>query len=158
WLRAAEFFDEYRDVTALQNTTDYSDIVLQASRIAAEEHDTLRGRFELIIVDEYEDTDPLQTALLHNLSGGGGVFICVGDSYKSIYGFRGANVRAITDLPRDFGAVGAPADIIALPTTRRFGNHILEATRHIMRSSVPVGGIGMDAVRALRELTSVRPD
>jgi len=158
WLRAAEFFDEYRDVTALQNTTDYSDIVLQASRIAAEEHDTLRGRFELIIVDEYQDTDPLQTALLHNLAGDGGDLIVVGDPDQSIYGFRGADARAITDFPRDFGVGGTPADIIALPTTRRFGRDILEATRHIMRSSVPVGGIGMDSVRALRELTSVRPD
>src|SRR5699024_6975362 len=69
WLRAAEFFDEYHDVTALQNTTDYADIVLQASRIAADEHGSLRGRFNLIIVDEYQDTDPLQTTLLRNLAG-----------------------------------------------------------------------------------------
>src|SRR5699024_12288416 len=114
----------------------------QATRSAADDHAPWLCRIELTFFDEYQDTDPMQTALLHNLAGDGGDHILVGDTDQSIYGFRGADARAITDFPRDFGVGGTHANINASTTTRRIDRDILKATRHNMQSSEPVGGIG----------------
>ena len=45
----------------------------------------------MVLVDEYQDTDPAQEALLHALAGDGRELIVVGDPDQSIYGFRGAD-------------------------------------------------------------------
>lgn len=152
WQRAADFFDEYLGVTALQNTTDYGDIVLQAARILADEsaRRPAGGRFKLVIVDEYQDTDPLQVSLLQSLAGGGRDLIVVGDPDQSIYGFRGADVSGIMNFPRTFGTTQAPADVIALATTRRFGSRLLAATRSILGNVPAVGSADPDIVRQFR--------
>ena len=52
-----------------------------------------------MFVDEYQDTDPGQVALLRALAGDGRNLAVVGDPHQSIYGFRGAEVRGILDFP-----------------------------------------------------------
>ena len=55
-----------------------------------------------VFVDEYQDTDPGQVALLRALAGDGRDLTVVGDPDQSIYGFRGADVRGILDFPAAF--------------------------------------------------------
>ena len=64
WAAAGRFFDEYTSVAALQNTIDHTDMVFQAVRLLddPETRDRWRSRFRLVVVDEYQDTDPLQVA------------------------------------------------------------------------------------------------
>ena len=63
--------------------------------------DELRARFTHVFVDEYQDTDPSQVALLRAIAGDGRDLTVVGDPDQSIYGFRGADVRGILDFPGD---------------------------------------------------------
>jgi hypothetical protein len=64
-----------------------------------------------VFVDEYQDTDPGQVALLRALAGDGRNLTVVGDPHQSIYGFRGAEVRGILEFPTEFPrADGSPAD------------------------------------------------
>ena len=75
-----------------------------------------------MFVDEFQDTDPSQVALLRQLAGDAGDLRVVGDPHQSIYAFRGAEVRGILDFPAAFRrADGEKADVVVLRTTRRFG-------------------------------------
>ena len=56
----------------------------------------------MVLVDEYQDSDPAQESLLMALAGDGRELIAVGDPDQSIYAFRGADVRALTEFPDRF--------------------------------------------------------
>ena len=99
---------------------------------ATAHRDELRRQFRHVFVDEYQDTDPGQVALLRALAGDGGDLVVVGDPHQSIYGFRGAEVRGILEFPADFPrADGSPAPVVSLRTTRRFGPRLLVATQRV---------------------------
>ncbi|WP_278256466.1 UvrD-helicase domain-containing protein [Nocardioides convexus] len=85
-----------------------------------------------MFVDEYQDTDPGQVALLRALAGDGRDLVAVGDPHQSIYGFRGAEVRGILEFPTQFPqADGRPAEVVALRTIRRFGPGILAPAQRV---------------------------
>ncbi|CAN5412300.1 ATP-dependent DNA helicase [soil metagenome] len=152
WAAAARFFAQYIDVSDFQNATDYSDVVHRALSIV---HDpdharTLKDRYRLVVVDEYQDTDPLQVALLKGLAGGGRDLIAVGDPDQSIYAFRGADVGGIMDFPQAFAVDGRPADVLALRSTRRFGEHILAASRGVIAKVGVPGHLSAEAFAAFR--------
>ncbi len=66
----------------------------------------IRQRFECVLVDEYQDTNPLQAQVLRALCPSGEGLTAVGDDAQSIYSFRAATVRNILDFPEQFpGAV-----------------------------------------------------
>ena len=62
------------------------------------------------MVDEYQDTNALQAAILLGLKPDGAGFTVVGDDAQAIYGFRAANVRNILDFPSTVHATGARRD------------------------------------------------
>lgn len=132
FVAAGLFLEQYLDSLDSQGATDYSDLIRRA-RIEAELHrDELRAQFRHVFVDEYQDTDPGQVALLRAIAGDGGDLTVVGDPHQSIYAFRGAEVRGILEFPTDFPrADGRPADVVALRTTRRFGPRILTASQRL---------------------------
>src|SRR5699024_2085237 len=73
WRAAAQFFAEYLDVLDAQNLIDYAELVHRATVLAADpvNRRRLREEFSLVVVDEYQDTDPAQVALLQALCGDG---------------------------------------------------------------------------------------
>ncbi|MGZ5230025.1 MAG: ATP-dependent helicase, partial [Burkholderiales bacterium] len=84
----------HRSVQTLRDelrVADYNDLVGRALALAGDPsssvHRWLNGRYEHLLVDEFQDTDPLQLALLQYV---GGQIFAVGDSAQAIYGFRGA--------------------------------------------------------------------
>lgn len=156
WIRVADAIEEYHQVIDLQNRTDYTDLVTRAASIASDpgHQRTLRERFRLVVVDEYQDTDPLQVRLLHDLAGDGRDLVVVGDHDQAIYGFRGADPGAITRFPDQFGTGGAPAPTIALTTTRRFGPRILEAARIALGNPPVPPGLDPAAADRHRRLQS----
>ena len=99
---AGLFLGQYLDVLGDQSAIDYPDLIARAVIEAQVHRDELRARFTHVFVDEYQDTDPSQVALLRALAGDGRDLTVVGDPDQSIYGFRGADVRGILDFPDAF--------------------------------------------------------
>jgi len=145
YVAAGLFMDQYLDNLDSQGAVDYADLIRRAVIEANEHRLELRERFRHVFVDEYQDTDPGQVALLQALAGDGADLVAVGDPHQSIYAFRGAEVRGILDFPDQFRhRDGRTADVIALATTRRFGPQLLEAARSIaarlpLSGSIPAG-------------------
>ena len=152
YVAAAAFMEQYDVVSAPQNFLDYASLIATAVRMLQDPEqpvrDELRRRYTHVFVDEYQDTDPAQVALLRAIAGDpdrpgapARELVVVGDPHQSIYGFRGAEVRGILEFPADFPrADGEPADTVVLGTTRRFGAHILRpAQRVAARLPLPAG-------------------
>ena len=148
---AGLFLGQYLDVLGDQSAIDYPDLIARAVIEAEVHRDDLRARFRHVFVDEYQDTDPSQVALLRALAGDGRNLTVVGDPDQSIYGFRGADVRGILDFPAEFRtSAGAPAPVVALGTTRRFGSRLLRASRTVAASIGITGAIPAGAYAAFR--------
>ncbi len=64
----------------------------------------VRRRFPLVLVDEFQDTDPVQWQILRKSFVGHATVVLIGDPKQSIYGFRGAGVHAYLDAVRDHEA------------------------------------------------------
>ncbi len=99
------------------NALDFDDLILETVRLFQEHPDvreTYRRRFRHVLVDEYQDTNHAQYALVHQLCGADlevtddavreepAELMVVGDADQSIYAFRGADIRNILDFEKDF--------------------------------------------------------
>jgi superfamily I DNA/RNA helicase/RecB family exonuclease len=146
YVAAGLFLRGYLDNLDDQSATDYADLIRRAVIEATAHRTELRRQFRHVFVDEYQDTDPGQVALLRALAGDGGDLVVVGDPHQSIYGFRGAEVRGILEFPADFPRPdGTPAPVVPLRTTRRFGPRLLVATQRVAgRIGLP-GAIDVEA-------------
>src|SRR5438876_5817274 len=87
------------------------------------------GRFDHVLVDEYQDTNRLQSSILLALKPGGRGLTVVGDDAQSIYSFRAATVRNILDFPDQFSP---PASIITLDRNYRSTQTILAAANGVI--------------------------
>src|SRR5579863_1267731 len=138
WVAASAFFDRYaaRFDLAPVPAYDYAEIVRIAAALLSREETRQRerGAYDVVFVDEYQDSDPAQESLLLALAGEGRELIAVGDPDQSIYAFRGADVRALTEFPERFrSAAGENAPVVALRTCRRSGPVLLAASRRVSR-------------------------
>jgi superfamily I DNA/RNA helicase/RecB family exonuclease len=166
WEAAGAFLDRYaaRFDLAPVPAYDYSEIVRIAGGLLRrpEVRDRERRAYDTVLVDEYQDTDPAQEELLRALAGDGRELIVVGDPDQSIYGFRGADVHAMTRFPDLFRAPGGQrARVVALRTCRRSGPVLLAASRRVARR-LPAGPGTADVPsgrghRALVPLTAAEP-
>jgi DNA helicase-2/ATP-dependent DNA helicase PcrA len=127
-------FQSYATAKQRQNVLDYDDLLLYWAEmmknddLAAE----IGGRFDHILVDEYQDTNRLQSKILLRLKPEGRGLMVVGDDAQSIYSFRAATVRNILDFPKQFRPA---ADIITLEQNYRSTQPILDACNKVIRSA-----------------------
>ena len=154
WVAAAGFLDRYaaRFDLAPVPAYDYAEIVRIAAALLSREETRLRERaaYDVVLVDEYQDSDPAQESLLLALAGDGRELIAVGDPDQSIYAFRGADLRALTEFPDRFRAAdGQPAPVVALRTCRRSGPVLLAASRRVARRLPHGSGSGSAGHRGL---------
>jgi len=136
WVAAGAFLDRYaaRFDLAPVPAYDYSEIIRIAASLLANGavRDRERKAYDVVLVDEFQDTDPAQEALLHALAGDGRELIVVGDPDQSIYAFRGADVHGIGRFPERFRTPDdQPAQVVALRTCRRSGPVLLAASRRL---------------------------
>ena len=88
----------------------------------------VRGRFDAVLVDEYQDTNALQANTLKRLCPDGKGLTVVGDDAQSIYGFRAATVHNILDFPKTWPT----ATVLKLEQNYRSVQPILEATNAVI--------------------------
>ncbi|WP_405086937.1 ATP-dependent helicase [Microbispora sp. NBC_01389] len=134
WEAAGLFSGRYQDRFDLDPVPalDYSELIREAAGLLTdgEVRERERAAYDVVLVDEYQDTDPAQEFLLAQLAGDGRDLIAVGDPDQSIYGFRGADVQGILRFPERFPARdGRDAPVVALRVCRRSGPALLEASR-----------------------------
>ncbi|HTR94083.1 MAG TPA: ATP-dependent helicase, partial [Trebonia sp.] len=135
WVAAGAFLDRYaaRFDLAPVPAYDYAEIVRIAARLLARQSTRQRERdaYDAVFVDEYQDCDPAQEALLQALAGDGRDLVAVGDPDQSIYAFRGADIRNVLEFERDF----AGARTIALEQNYRSTQNILDAANGVIRNN-----------------------
>ncbi len=110
---------------------DYDDLLLTLHRLL-ETNDKVRSelsrRYKYIMVDEYQDTNPLQAAIVRLLASEHDNVMAVGDDAQSIYAFRGASFRNIMDFPDLFPGT----HMITLEENYRSTQQILDVTNHVI--------------------------
>ena len=124
-------FGAYVAAKQAQGALDYDDLLLywakmmQVPALAAQ----VARRFDHVLVDEYQDTNALQAAVLLGLKPDGRGLTVVGDDAQSIYSFRSASVRNILDFPALFEP---PAHTTRLEQNYRSTQAILEACNGVI--------------------------
>ncbi|MFF5206870.1 UvrD-helicase domain-containing protein [Streptosporangium sp. NPDC000396] len=127
--------EAYDRLKRSREVVDHGDQMALAARIAVkhpEVGEIERGRFAVVLLDEYQDTSHAQLVLLRSLFGGGHPVTAVGDPCQSIYGWRGASAGNLTGFPRDFRtASGEPAPIRRLSVSFRNGDAVLDVAARV---------------------------
>ncbi|MCF6467527.1 ATP-dependent helicase [Nonomuraea sp. MG754425] len=127
--------EAYERLKRAREVIDYGDQMSLAARIAAnhkEVGEIERGRYSVVLLDEYQDTSHAQLVLLRALYGGGHPVTAVGDPCQSIYGWRGASAGNLRRFARDFRtAAGDPAPVRQLSVSFRNGDRVLDVAARV---------------------------
>ena len=124
-------FSAYVVAKQRNNVLDYDDLLLywrhmmEEPALAAE----VGARFDHVLVDEYQDTNALQAAILLRMKPDGHGLAVVGDDAQSIYSFRAATVRNILDFPKHFSP---SARVVTLEQNYRSTQPILDASNAVI--------------------------
>lgn len=113
---------------------DYDDLLFELEHLLSTRADLLefyRQRFRYIMVDEYQDTNLVQSRLVQLLAGGHRNVMAVGDDAQSIYAFRGANVQNILQFPNMFPGT----KIVKLEENYRSVQPVLNLTNAILEDA-----------------------
>jgi len=123
-------FQAYVDRKEQLRMLDYDDLLLFWNALVADEAGAaaVRRQFDCVLVDEYQDTNILQSEILKRICPDGRGLTVVGDDAQSIYSFRAATVRNILDFPEQF----ADTRIVKLEENYRSTQPILEATNRVI--------------------------
>jgi DNA helicase II / ATP-dependent DNA helicase PcrA len=147
-------YRRYQRALEAANAIDFDDMILLAHRLFAEHPDVLeeyQERWRHVLVDEYQDTDGSQHALIELLTrphaGRSRSLFVVGDGMQSIYGFRNADHTIIGRFQHDF----PEAQVVELATNYRSRQSILDAAYAVIRHSQVV------APMVLRSASTPRP-
>jgi DNA helicase-2/ATP-dependent DNA helicase PcrA len=126
-----ELFAGYVEAKQAQNVLDYDDLLLYWAQTMGEPSlaEEIGGRWDHVLVDEYQDTNRLQASILMGLKPRGRGLTVVGDDAQAIYSFRAATVRNILDFPQEFSPA---ADVITLDRNYRSTQPILAAANGVI--------------------------
>lgn len=153
----AECYQAYEAVSMREGTVDFAELLLRCYELLSRNEilrNHYRGRFEHILVDEFQDTNRLQYKWIKLLAGSGSqqhaAIFAVGDDDQSIYAFRGAHVGNMRDLEKDFSV----SKIIRLEQNYRSQGNILDAANALIENNE--GRLGKNLWTAVGKGESVR--
>jgi DNA helicase-2/ATP-dependent DNA helicase PcrA len=95
----------YQEMLLVANAVDFDDLLVHVARLMADDPDLrsmLDARHRFVLVDEYQDTNAAQYAILRGLSFDHPNIAVTGDPDQAIYGWRGASIRNILEFERDY--------------------------------------------------------
>ncbi len=128
-------YQRYQAGLRAANALDFDDLILLTVRLLAEYPDVLESyqeTFRYIMVDEYQDTNPLQYRLVKLLAAKYRNLFVIGDDYQSIYSWRQADIRNILSFETDY----PEAVVITLDQNYRSTQIILDAATAVIGNNV----------------------
>ncbi|GAA4098658.1 ATP-dependent helicase [Nonomuraea soli] len=127
--------EAYERLKRRREVIDYGDQMSLAARIASnhkEVGEIERGRYSVVLLDEYQDTSHAQLVLLRSLFGNGHPVTAVGDPCQSIYGWRGASAGNLRRFSQDFRtSSGDEAPVRQLSVSFRNGDRVLDVAARV---------------------------
>ena len=126
-----DVYNEYEARLKSLNALDFDDLLVKTLELLADHPPVLesyRQRFQYVMVDEYQDTNDAQYALVKLLTAQSRNLCVVGDDDQSIYGWRGADIRNILDFEKDY----PDATVIKLEQNYRSTANILDAANQVI--------------------------
>ena len=129
--RQVEIYHAYDEQCQREGVADFAELLLRCYELLSKNAPLLehyRGRFQFVLVDEFQDTNRLQYQWIQLLAGKNAAVFAVGDDDQSIYGFRGAEAANMRDFQRDF----ARGNIIKLEQNYRSQGNILDAANAVI--------------------------
>src|SRR3989440_667579 len=127
----AEVYDLYQKRLFASNAVDFDDMLFLTVDVLErfpEAREKWQEAFHYVLVDEYQDTNHVQSRLLQLLAEKHRNVFAVGDPDQSIYGFRGADIRNVMEFEQDFPGSYS----IALEQNYRSTQHILDAANGVI--------------------------
>ena len=131
----AKIYDMYEQLRSEAGALDFDDLLIETVRLlrdASEVRQKYRQYFKHILIDEYQDTNAAQYAIVKYLVNDTRNICVVGDDWQSIYSWRGADFKNILDFERDFPG----AKVIKLEQNYRSTGAILEAAQKVIAKNV----------------------
>jgi superfamily I DNA/RNA helicase/DNA polymerase III epsilon subunit-like protein len=144
--RGLALFGRYQEALRSRNLVDFDDLIslteqlLRTDERAAAE---LRGRWDYVLVDEFQDLNHAQYGILRRLAATHRNLFGVGDDEQSIFSWTGADPRIIDRFREDFG-LGEP---IVLDVNRRCSVRIFDVARRLIENNPPLFTKQIDAIR-----------
>ncbi|MEE8558936.1 MAG: 3'-5' exonuclease, partial [Myxococcota bacterium] len=133
--RLPEIYQRYQTELRRANALDFGDLLVLTVRLFQNHPGVLRyyqDRFRYVLVDEYQDTNPVQYRFLRQLTDRHQNLCVVGDEDQSIYRFREADIRNILDFEKDFPG----AHVVRLERNYRSTQPILSAASAVVANNV----------------------
>jgi DNA helicase II / ATP-dependent DNA helicase PcrA len=130
----AEVYELYQRRLHASNAVDFDDLLMLTVQVFERFPEALarwQKAFRYILVDEYQDTNHAQYRLLQLLGAEHGNVCAVGDQDQSVYGFRGADIRNITEFETDFPGTY----VVTLEQNYRSTNSILRAANAVIENN-----------------------
>lgn len=128
-----EIYAGYKKELKEANAFDFDDLIFETVRLLSENDEVKQkvcGRFDYVLVDEYQDTNPLQYKLVCLLCDGSDICV-VGDDDQSIYRFMGADINNILDFEKQFEGT----KVIRLEQNYRSTQKILSAANEVIANN-----------------------
>jgi len=140
-VEMAETLSGYNAAKAELRVVDYSDLVTLSTQVLRDHPGlagAIRDRYRVLVLDEYQDTNPAQRVLITTIFGDGFPVIAVGDEDQTIYEWRGASAQNFEDFIDHFPtSEGEPAHDKSLTLNRRSGPGILRVANEIRKKANP---------------------
>ncbi len=127
----ADLYPKYQERLRSNQSMDFDDLLSQTDHLFSTSPNakaSLQKRFHYLLVDEYQDTNPIQFRLLRHLTEKQPNLCVVGDDDQSIYGWRGADSSLILNFKQHFQG----ATVVTLDQNYRSTPVILEAAHHVI--------------------------
>ncbi len=132
--KIAEVFTEYQKRLRTAGAMDFDDLLFNTVELFQRHPDVLdhyRRRFKHVLVDEYQDTNAVQNAMVTMLAEDHRQVCVVGDGDQSIYRFRGADIRNILEFEHTF----PDATVVLLEQNYRSTQTVLSAANAVIENN-----------------------
>jgi ATP-dependent DNA helicase Rep len=136
-MLCAQVYIRYQRALKAYNAVDFDDLILRPAQLFASDSETLeqwRTRIRYLLVDEYQDTNGAQYALVKLLVGQRQGLTVVGDDDQSIYAWRGARPENLVQLQSDYPHL----KVVKLEQNYRSTGRILRAANHVIANNAHV--------------------